>query len=772
MNIQRCSRCKKHVAVVFVTKFEGDKVTNEGLCLKCAKELGIKPANIPIDTVDISDEALNDMDEKFESMMEMADEMSAAGINPEALDGEGGFDFFKNLMGNMIPENNPDGISEIPAEEVSKDGGRKKEKKKKEKPQTKMLDTFCTDLTKKAREGKLDAVIGRDKEIFRAMQILTRRNKNNPCLIGEPGVGKTAIAEGIAQKIVKGEVPAQLADKEIYLLDLTALVAGTNFRGQFESRVKGLIDEVRKLGNVILVIDEVHNLVGTGDSEGTMSAANMMKPALSRGEIQVIGATTLNEYRKYIEKDAALERRFQPIIVEEPSVAEATEMLTGIKGYYENFHNIRIPAQIVGKAVELSERYVTDRYLPDKAIDLIDEACSNAVLNNPVYNEYFNATKKLTEIEEELSETEEKTELEEVDYQKIAQLKSEAMQLSVTADDLKKKIDGISVTVEDLAAVIELWTRIPATKIRQDENSKLSHLEDALKERIVGQDKAVTEIAKGVRRGRVSLVPRKRPVSFIFAGPTGVGKTELVKILADKLFDSPETLIRLDMSEYMEKHSVSKIIGAPPGYVGYDEAGQLTEKIRRKPYSVILFDEIEKAHPDVLNILLQILDDGRITDSRGKTVSFEHTFIVMTTNAGSNLKSSSAGFGKTESDISEEKVRKALSEFLRPEFLNRVDEIVIFSPLPKEVFPAIIKIYVEDLKKALAKKEIEFSYGDGVLELLADKSYSAQYGARNCRRIIQREIEDKAVAAVCDRITPVRSISVKAENGEILLETE
>ena len=773
MNIQRCSRCKKHVAVVFVTKFEGDKVTNEGLCLKCAKELGIKPANIPIDNVDISDEALDEMDEKFESMMEMADEMSASGINPAALDGEGGFDFFKNLMGNMTEDNESGEISEIPAEEVGKDKDKKKsDKKKKEKPQTKMLDTFCTDLTKKAREGKLDAVIGRDKEIFRAMQILTRRNKNNPCLIGEPGVGKTAIAEGIAQKIVKGEVPAQLADKEIFLLDLTALVAGTNFRGQFESRVKGLIDEVRKLGNVILVIDEVHNLVGTGDSEGTMSAANMMKPALSRGEIQVIGATTLNEYRKYIEKDAALERRFQPIIVEEPSIAEATEMLMGIKGYYEKFHNIRIPAQIVGKAVELSERYVTDRYLPDKAIDLIDEACSNAVLNNPIYNEYFNTTKKLSEIEAELAETEEKTELEETDYQKIAQLKSEAMQLSVSADDLKKKIDKIEVTVDDLAAVIELWTKIPATKIRQDENGKLSHLEDALKERIVGQDKAVSEIAKGVRRGRVSLVPRKRPVSFIFAGPTGVGKTELVKVLADKLFDSPETLIRLDMSEYMEKHSVSKIIGAPPGYVGYDEAGQLTEKIRRKPYSVILFDEIEKAHPDVLNILLQILDDGRITDSRGKTVSFEHTFIVMTTNAGSNLKSSSAGFGKTDSDISDEKVKKALSEFLRPEFLNRVDEIVIFSPLPKEVFPEIIKIYVEDLKKALEKKEIEFSYGDGVLELLADKSYSSQYGARNCRRIIQREIEDKAVAAICNRVTPVRSISVKAENGEILLEIE
>ena len=773
MNIQRCSRCKKHVAVVFVTKFEGDKVTNEGLCLKCAKELGIKPANIPIDNVDISDEALDEMDEKFESMMEMADEMSASGINPAALDGEGGFDFFKNLMGNMTEDNESGEISEIPAEEVGKDKDKKKsDKKKKEKPQTKMLDTFCTDLTKKAREGKLDAVIGRDKEIFRAMQILTRRNKNNPCLIGEPGVGKTAIAEGIAQKIVKGEVPAQLADKEIFLLDLTALVAGTNFRGQFESRVKGLIDEVRKLGNVILVIDEVHNLVGTGDSEGTMSAANMMKPALSRGEIQVIGATTLNEYRKYIEKDAALERRFQPIIVEEPSIAEATEMLTGIKGYYEKFHNIRIPAQIVGKAVELSERYVTDRYLPDKAIDLIDEACSNAVLNNPIYNEYFNTTKKLSEIEAELAETEEKTELEETDYQKIAQLKSEAMQFSVSADDLKKKIDKIEVTVDDLAAVIELWTKIPATKIRQDENGKLSHLEDALKERIIGQDKAVSEIAKGVRRGRVSLVPRKRPVSFIFAGPTGVGKTELVKVLADKLFDSPETLIRLDMSEYMEKHSVSKIIGAPPGYVGYDEAGQLTEKIRRKPYSVILFDEIEKAHPDVLNILLQILDDGRITDSRGKTVSFEHAFIVMTTNAGSNLKSSSAGFGKTDSDISDEKVKKALSEFLRPEFLNRVDEIVIFSPLPKEVFPEIIKIYVEDLKKTLAKKEIEFSYGDGVLELLADKSYSSQYGARNCRRIIQREIEDKAVAAICNRVTPVRSISVKAENGEILLEIE
>lgn len=755
---------------MFVTKFEGDKVTNEGLCLKCAKELGIKPANIPMDAIDISDESLEEVDSKLESMMEMMEEVNIDEINAEIAEGGNEMDFFKNIMSGVMnkPENSIEKVPDKGGENSKK--GQKGKNKKQEKPQTRMLDNYCTNLTAKAREGKLDAVIGRDKEIVRAMQILTRRTKNNPCLIGEPGVGKTAIAEGIAQKIVKGEVPAKIAEKEIYLLDLMALVAGTSFRGQFESRVKGLIDEVKKLGNVILVIDEVHNLVGTGDSEGTMSAANMMKPALSRGEIQVIGATTLTEYRKYIEKDSALERRFQPIIVEEPSLAEAAEMLMGVKGYYENFHHIKIPALLIDKAVDLSERYVTDRYLPDKAIDLIDEACSNAVLHHPVYNEYFDAQKKLNSIQEEISEIEEKQELEEADYQMITRLKSEAMQLSVRADELEKEIDSISITVDDLAYVIELWTGIPSTKIRQDENNKLKNLEDSLKERIVGQDKAVSEIAKGVRRGRVSLIPRKRPVSFIFAGPTGVGKTELVKVLANKLFDSPETLIRLDMSEYMEKHSVSKIIGAPPGYVGYDDAGQLTEKIRRKPYSVVLFDEIEKAHPDVLNILLQILDDGRITDAKGKTVSFEHTLIVMTSNAGSNIRSSAAGFGKTDSEITEEKVKKALSEFLRPEFLNRVDEIIIFQPLGKELFCDIVKIYVDDLKKALEKKEIEFVYDENVLSCLAEKSYSAQYGARNCRRVIQREIEDRAVSAICDRTEPVKKITVRAENGEIALD--
>ena len=770
MNMQRCSRCKKHFAVVFVTKFEGEKVTNEGLCLKCAKELGIKPANIPIDSIDVSDEALEEIDSKFESMMEMMDDINLNEINPDDPNFGGGFDFLKNLMPSAEPRSE-NAIEKVPDKNRDSVGkGTEKKSRKKDRPQTRMLDNYCTNLTAKARDGKLDAVIGREKEILRAMQILTRRNKNNPCLIGEPGVGKTAIAEGIAQRIIKGDVPAKIAEKEIYLLDLMALVAGTSFRGQFESRVKGLIDEVKKLGNVILVIDEVHNLVGTGDSEGTMSAANMMKPALSRGEIQVIGATTLTEYRKYIEKDSALERRFQPIIVEEPSISEASEMLMGIKGYYENFHRIKIPSLLIDRAVELSERYVTDRYLPDKAIDLIDEACSNAVLRHPVYNEYFNTEKSLNEIQAQISEIEEKPELEEADYQLITQLKSDAMRLSVRLDELGKEIDKISITIDDLAYVIELWTGIPATKIRQDENNKLMNLETELKERIVGQDKAVEEIAKGVRRGRVGLIPRKRPVSFIFAGPTGVGKTELVKVLANKLFDSPETLIRLDMSEYMEKHSVSKIIGAPPGYVGYDDAGQLTEKIRRKPYSVVLFDEIEKAHPDVLNILLQILDDGRITDARGKTVSFEHTLIVMTSNAGSNTRVTSAGFGKSDYEITEEKVKKALSEFLRPEFLNRVDEIIIFRPLPKELFKDIVRIYVEDLRKALLKKEITFIYDDDVLALLAEKSYSAQYGARNCRRVIQREIEDRAVTAICERTEPVNTITAKAENGEIILD--
>lgn len=761
-----CSRCKKRVAVVFVTRMDGDEPKNEGLCLKCAKELKIPNVDNIIKQFGIDDDEIDNISEQMEEMFaDLPEDAFTPGGAPS-------LDFFNNMMSGL--QGGETNLPDNPIE--NNDGEKKKKKSKKEENEghkLKYLNTYCENLTQKARDGKLDNVIGRDKEMLRVLQILNRRTKNNPCLIGEPGVGKTAIAEGIAQKIVKGEVPAKLAGKEVYLLDLTALVAGTQFRGQFESRVKGLLDEVKKVGNVILVIDEVHTLVGSGDTEGTQSAANMLKPALSRGEVQVIGATTLTEYRKYIEKDAALERRFQPVIVNEPSIAETVEMLKGIKGHYEKFHNIKIPMLLAQKAVELSERYVNDRFLPDKAIDLIDEACSNATLKNPKYSERYLASKELEKVSTDLDILEAKEEREENDYAKIAQLRARECRLKETVANLDEELKDYAITLDDIVTVIELWTGVPATSIKASETEKLRDLESALRKRIVGQEKAISAIGDAVRRGRISLVPRKRPISFIFTGPTGVGKTELVKVLSKELFDSPETLIRLDMSEFMEKHSVSRIIGSPPGYVGYDEAGQLTEKIRRKPYSVILFDEIEKAHPDVLNILLQVLDDGKITDAHGRTVSFEHTIIVMTSNAGSNLKGSgSAGFNKSVSLLNEEKSKKALSEFLRPEFLNRVDEIITFEPLPRELFGSIVRIFLSDLEKGLNEKEIEFVCTDAAVEKIADLSYSSEYGARNVRRTVQKEIEDKVVSDICNTEIVPKKVSCDVENGELKITVE
>lgn len=762
MKPQLCSRCKKHIAVVYLAKYEGDKVTNEGLCLKCAKEMGFSAEQIPF-LGDMSEETLEAMDESMNSLIGPDGELN---IEDAVAHGPGiNFDFLKKFM---APATGTD-ASEEPAASEKKESRRGDAKKQKEEKQQKprLLDMYCQNLTEKAKNNQIDAVIGREKEIFRVIQILTRRTKNNPCLIGEPGVGKTAIAEGIALKIAANDVPEKLSDKEIYLLDITSLVAGTQFRGQFESRVKGLISEIKKAGNIILVIDEVHMLVGTGDSEGTMSAANMLKPALSRGEIQVIGATTLNEYRKYIEKDSALERRFQTVIVGEPSLSEAVDMIKGIKKYYEEYHHIHIPMLIVQKAVELSERYISDRYLPDKAIDLLDEACSNAILRNPAYSELYRIEKEISAIKDRIDEVESKPERDEQDYKNLADLKARESRCLDQKREVESRISGINITIDDLVSVIELWTGIPASKVKAEETEKLTDLEKVLSRKILGQDKAIAAIAAAVRRGRVSLLPRKRPISFIFTGPTGVGKTELVKVLAKELFDSPETLIRLDMSEFMEKHSVSRIIGAPPGYIGYDDGGQLTEKIRRKPYSVILFDEIEKAHPDVLNILLQVLDDGRITDTHGKTVSFEHAVIVMTSNAGSNLKSGSAGFGKSEDEISEEKTKKALSEFLRPEFLNRVDEIIAFRPLGRELFEDIVKIHLEELTEGLAEKEISMTYSADALKLLAEKSYSAAHGARNVRRVLQREIEDRAVWEICKNGSNIQSLEITAVDGEL-----
>ena len=773
-----CSKCKKNVAVVFISRMnEKGEPVNEGLCLKCAAQLGLPQVEDMMKRMGITPDDLENLNSEMMQAFGGAEELGdVAQANEDGdEDEESGktatFPFLNRLFGGS--NNPPAEKGETPQRETGKES-RKGEKKHK------YLDNYCINLSRRAREGKLDAVIGREEEIQRVVQILNRRQKNNPCLIGEPGVGKTAIAEGLAQRIAAGEVPFKLRDKEVYLLDLTALVAGTQFRGQFESRMKGLIEEIRKLGNVILVIDEVHNIVGAGDAEGSMNAANILKPALSRGEIQVIGATTFNEYRKYIEKDTALERRFQPVTVAEPSIEDTLKILKGIAHYYETYHGVSIPEGVLRQAVLLSERYITDRFLPDKAIDLIDEACSDLNLKDPTINRRMEVKRDLenvtfereTLMSAEAPEGEEMTE-EQLDqrYARIAELRSQEMRLQEELAELEKK--GVpQVTMENIARVIEMWTKIPASKIKEEEFKRLAELDVRLKQHIVGQDEAVDAVSAAIRRSRVGISPKHKPVSFIFVGSTGVGKTELVKQLADDLFDSPDSLIRLDMSEFMEKHSVSRLVGSPPGYVGYDEAGQLTEKIRRKPYSVVLFDEIEKAHPDVLNILLQILDDGEVTDAHGRKVNFENTVIVMTSNAGSGKAAGAVGFGRSADDQDKERVMKALQEFLRPEFINRVDEIVYFHQLTEENFRGIAGIMLEELKAALEEKGYHFTYDDALVDYLVKKSYSAAYGARNLRRCIRKDVEDPMAARIIESYeTPITQIKATAEDGAVKLYT-
>ena len=773
-----CSKCKKNVAVVFISRMnEKGEPVNEGLCLKCAAQLGLPQVEDMMKRMGITPDDLENLNSEMMQAFGGAEELGdVAQANEDGdEDEESGktatFPFLNRLFGGN--NNPPAEKGETPQRETGKES-RKGEKKHK------YLDNYCINLSRRAREGKLDAVIGREEEIQRVVQILNRRQKNNPCLIGEPGVGKTAIAEGLAQRIAAGEVPFKLRDKEVYLLDLTALVAGTQFRGQFESRMKGLIEEIRKLGNVILVIDEVHNIVGAGDAEGSMNAANILKPALSRGEIQVIGATTFNEYRKYIEKDTALERRFQPVTVAEPSIEDTLKILKGIAHYYETYHGVSIPEGVLRQAVLLSERYITDRFLPDKAIDLIDEACSDLNLKDPTINRRMEVKRDLenvtfereTLMSAEAPEGEELTE-EQLDqrYARIAELRSQEMRLQEELTELEKK--GVpQVTMENIARVIEMWTKIPASKIKEEEFKRLAELDVRLKQHIVGQDEAVDAVSAAIRRSRVGISPKHKPVSFIFVGSTGVGKTELVKQLADDLFNSPDSLIRLDMSEFMEKHSVSRLVGSPPGYVGYDEAGQLTEKIRRKPYSVVLFDEIEKAHPDVLNILLQILDDGEVTDAHGRKVNFENTVIVMTSNAGSGKAAGAVGFGRSADDQDKERVMKALQEFLRPEFINRVDEIVYFHQLTEENFRGIAGIMLEELKAALEEKGYHFTYDDALVDYLVKKSYSAAYGARNLRRCIQKDGEDPMAARIIESYeTPITQIKATAEDGAVKLYT-
>lgn len=743
MTPKLCSRCKKRPAVVFITRMEGDKSTPEGLCLQCAKELNIKPVTDLIEKMNLSDEDIEAASEEMAHMMEMFggdDEDDGEGFMPG---GAATFPFMQEMTAEEKEEESKD----------SKETGSQKKEKKSKSPNNKKrkhLNLYCTDLTQKAKDGMLDRIIGRERELYRVIQILSRRSKNNPCLIGEPGVGKTAIAEGLALKIVAGEVPSKLMDKEIHLLDMTALVAGTQFRGQFENRIKGLIDEVKAQGNIILFIDEVHSLVGTGDSEGSMNAANILKPALSRGEVQVIGATTFNEYRKHIEKDSALERRFQPVKVEEPSLEETIEVLKGIREYYEAFHKVTISDGMVASAVRLSERYINDRFLPDKAIDLLDEACACAALRNKEADRLYVLEKELVALQDQLEEVgQPQGDDGEIDYEKLATLKFELSQKEQLKEELLPKAVAGEVTEDDMARVIELWTGIPAAKVKESDLQKLANLEDRLKEKIIGQDEAISLVSMAVRRSRVQISPRRRPASFIFAGPTGVGKTELVKVLAQELFNSPETLIRLDMSEFMEKHSVSRIIGAPPGYVGYDEAGQLTEKVRRKPYSVLLLDEIEKAHPDVMNILLQILDDGRITDAGGRTVNFENTILVMTTNAGSNT-GSSLGFGKDQKALSAEKTNKALKEFLRPEFIGRVDEVVCFGQLSQEDFSKIAVLMLQELQQALAERGYTFSWSEETPAYLATNAYGQNRGARDLRNTVRRLAEDKIALSLIE----------------------
>lgn len=742
-----CSRCKKRPAVIFISKIVDGKTVPEGLCLNCAMEMNIGPIKQMMESMGITEDDVESLSDQFTQMFPDDDEDGSfeSGGSPTLPFLQGLLGDLKGGLMNIDPQSN------VPAEtrqESSSSQGAKRTQQKKPEKKRKFLNLYCTDLTKKASEGKIDNIIGRDKELARAIQILCRRSKNNPCLIGEPGVGKTAIAEGLALKIVRGEVPAKLADKEIHLLDLTALVAGTQFRGQFESRIKTLIDEVKDNGNIILFIDEVHNLLGTGDAEGSMNAANILKPALSRGEIQVIGATTFTEYRKHIEKDAALERRFQPVKVEEPSIDDATEILLGIKGYYETFHRVSISDALVRKTVVLSERYITDRFLPDKAIDLLDEACTCANLRNKAISDLEIAEKKLQEYKAEEESLMNSTE--DMDYEAIAKIKSDIVKTEADVEQFTQKALDNKVTEGDIAKVIELWTGIPSSKIIESDLRKLAGLEESLKKKVIGQDEAIHAISGAIKRSRVQVSPRRRPASFIFVGPTGVGKTELVKQLSTELFSTPETLIRLDMSEFMEKHSVSRIIGSPPGYVGYDEAGQLTEKVRRKPYSVILFDEIEKAHPDVMNILLQILDEGRITDAQGRTVNFENTVIVMTSNAGSEQKSGALGFGKEKGDATKEKVMKALSDFLRPEFLGRVDEIAVFNSLTVEDYEKISVLLLDELVTSLKEKDIDFRYTAEVPTYLAKKGHGGARGARDLRNLIRKEIEDEIANIIID----------------------
>ena len=766
-----CSRCKKNIATVFITRMEGDKTVNEGLCLKCAKNLGLPQVNDMMQRMGITDDDLDNLNNEMMQAMdsiENAEELPGGDTDEEDAGKTATFPFLNRLFNNG-------GEPPAPTGETSTDDHADRREKREGKPsgKRKFLESYCISLNRKAKEGKLDPVIGRAEEIERVIQILNRRQKNNPCLIGEPGVGKTAIAEGLAQRIVAGDVPYKLREKEVYLLDLTALVAGTQFRGQFEQRMKGLIDEVKKLGNIILMIDEIHNIVGAGDAEGSMNAANILKPALSRGEIQVIGATTFNEYRKSIEKDSALERRFQPVTVNEPSIEDSIKILKGLAPNYEAYHGVKISDGILRQAVLLSERYITDRFLPDKAIDLIDDACSDLNLKDPDMSRRMQLRREIDDFEKERTMLEEQGAQDgiEPDYEQIATLKSKILQRRTELNTLLLKGDP-QLSMDNLAHVIELWTKIPASKIREEEFQRLSQLEQRLKSHIIGQDQAVEAVAAAVRRNRVGISPKHKPVSFIFVGPTGVGKTELVKQLAVDLFNTPDALIRLDMSEFMEKHSVSRIVGSPPGYVGYDEAGQLTEKIRRKPYAVILFDEIEKAHPDVLNVLLQILDDGEITDSHGRRVNFENTIIVMTSNAGSgNQDGGTVGFNRSQTQQDADKAMKALQQFLRPEFINRVDGVITFKRLSKENFKAIAKIMLNELVTSLGDKGITFTYGDSLVEFLVEKSYSMTYGARNLRRTIQKKLEDPMATRIIDSYEhPISKIHVAAENDAIQLD--
>ena len=766
-----CTRCKKRTAVVFITAIQGEENHNEGLCLVCAKQLGIPQVKEYMDQMGMTDQDVEEISDELTDITENDD----GGFFKNG--GTTGFpNFLQNLMGGLPKGFEAFAKSEPNGEEDSTSGetvSEETEKKSKGPRQRKMksLETYCDNLSQKAEDGKLDHIVGREKEIARTIQILSRRQKNNPCLIGEPGVGKTAIAEGIAQKIAAGEVPFNLKDKKVYLLDLTALIAGTQFRGQFESRMKALIDEIKNAGNIILFVDEIHNLVGTGgDNEGSMNAANILKPALSRGEVQVIGATTFKEYRKYIEKDSALERRFQPVTVNEPSVSETEQVLLGIRQYYEEHHKVKITDELLRMCAVLSERYINDRFLPDKAIDLLDEACACRSIRSTELSKLDSVKKELEKEEQNVAEIEEAAE---PDFEKLANAKAEVLRLKKDLEEAEAAAEKVYVTEEDLSKVIELWTGIPASKVVESEYKKLENLENKLREKIIGQDEAVSLVCKAIKRTRVQLSKRRRPASFIFVGPTGVGKTELVKVLASELFDGTDPLIRLDMTEYMEKYSVSRLIGSPPGYVGYDEAGQLTEKVRRKPYSVVLFDEIEKAHPDVMNILLQILDEGRVTDSQGRTVNFENTIIVMTSNAGSTDKSTGIGFNKTESEVSKEKSMKALSDFLRPEFLSRIDEIVTFAPLTKENYESIAALMLDEMKDPLAEKGITLKYSKKALTAIADKAFGQKFGARDIRRVIREEIEDKvAELIITSTADPFKTIKIGEKKGELEITTE